>query len=132
MTVQSTRPSRYGSRTIVRRWSPFQVASLVTLFGCGGDVGPKPEVIWEGTVTSTATGAPISGAGVAVGDGSGFVIQVMASGTTDAQGHYTLSHRGCFQYPYLTANAPGYNANDKPVSCRAGTQTADISLEPTQ
>jgi len=118
-------------RRINRRYSPISVAFLLSLSGCGESSGPKPTVTWEGTVSSAATGAPISGAAVEVVDGSGFVGITKASGTTDAQGHYTLSHQGCFPNPYLEASASGYLGDDKPIACRAGTVSVDIALTPS-
>ena len=120
----------YVTPRIARRWSPVRVAFVFTLIGCDEGTGPKPDVTWEGIVSSSATGAPISGATVEVGDGSGLVLAVARSGTTDAQGHYSLTNQGCFPNPYLQASANGYFLNSKPIGCRAGTQTVHIALNP--
>ena len=108
-----------------------KLACLLLLFACDSSTGPKGDLLLEGTVTNAATGASISGATVGVGDGSGFGISIKQSTTTDSQGRYTLSHQGCINNPYLQAFAPGYDLDDKPVACRAGTQTVNISLTPT-
>ena len=64
-------------------------------------------------------------------DGSGLVPIAFAGTTTDAQGRYTLSTHGCNKNPFIFAFATGYNANDKPVGCKAGTTaTVDIALTP--
>ena len=118
-------------RQINRRYSPMGFAFLLSLSGCGESSGPKPTVTWEGTVTSSATGSPIAGASVQVGDGTGFVPAIIASGSTDAQGHYSISHQGCVRNPYLFVGANGYSGYDDPVACHAGTVTVNIALTPS-
>jgi len=130
-TSLATRRRTFVDRTNSRRRSLFTAGSLA-LFACGDDTsGPKPDVTWEGTVTSAATGAPIAGADVGVGTPNQFTLDVIRSGTTDAQGHYSLTIQGCVKEPYLTAAAIGYFPNDKAIACHAGTIAVDIALTPS-
>lgn len=109
----------------------YKLAWLVLLFACDSSTGPRGDLQLEGTVTSAATGTPISGASVEVGDGSGFVLSVVQSTTTDAQGYYTL-RIGCINTPYLRAYAAGYDLDEEPLACRDGTQTVNMSLTPSR
>jgi hypothetical protein len=111
------------------RWPALELACVLALLACGS-TGPSGDLLLEGTITNAVNGGAISGATVGVGDGSGFVIKIVQSTTTDSQGRYTLSHHGCIKSPYIQAAATGYNANDKSVPCRAETQTVNISLTP--
>lgn len=112
----------------VRRY-PLGLVFLLVLIACGG-TEPKDSggLLFEGTITDAATGAPIPGTSVGVGDGSGLVVAVASESTTDAQGHYTLSHAGCINNPYLLVIAPGYYWNSKQVACKAERQTVNLSL----
>jgi len=127
------RPGNYTAPRIGRFLSPLRVAGLLALSGCGDETGPKPDVTWEGVVTSSATGAPISGASVVLEDWTtlSFVPPVLASTSSDAQGGYSITRQGCVRVPYLVVGAPGYTSINKPVACRAGTVTTDISLTPS-
>ena len=121
----------YLGRRVSLRWFPLRLTCLLLVIACGSSTGPSGDLLLEGTVTSAATGAAISGATVGVGDGSGFVIQIQQSTTTDSQGRYTLSHQGCINNPYVEVTATGYILNSKQVACRAETQTVNISVTPT-
>lgn len=114
------------------RWSVLPMSCLPILLACGGSTEPKRDLLLEGTVTSAATGAAISGATVGVFDGSGLgLAPVQSSTTTDAQGHYIVSHLGCIKNPYLHASAAGYFLNSEKLACRSGTQTVSIALTPS-
>ena len=119
----------YLGRKVSLRWSPLKLTCLLLVIACGS-TGPSGDVLLQGTITSAATGTVISGATVGVGNGSGLVVQIAQSTTTDSQGRYTLSHQGCINNPYVVVSATGYFLNSKQVACSTGTQTVNVSLTP--
>jgi hypothetical protein len=129
MSMFGAMPQRYGS---ARRTSPrclsLKLASVSMLIACNSSTEPKGDLMLEGEVTNAANGAPVSGATVGVGDGSGVVIGTVQESTTNAQGRYTLSHPGCIRTPYVEVLASGYNYTSKPVTCKTGTQTVNFAL----
>jgi hypothetical protein len=104
------------------------LAFLFALTACSTEPKDVRGLLFEGTVTDAATGAPIAGVGVGVADGSGFGLPSSFPATSDAQGHYTLSHAGCIHTPYLAAYAPGYYWGSIEVLCKAERQTVNIAL----
>jgi hypothetical protein len=113
-------------KNVSLRWSPLKLACFLLLIACGS-TEPKGDLLFEGTIVDAATGAPISGTGVGVGDGLSIGFPPLVS-TTDSQGRYTLSHDGCITSPYLYAYAQGYNWDSKQVGCKAERQTVNFSL----
>jgi hypothetical protein len=105
------------------RW----LACFLTLIACGGTEPKSTSLLFEGTVTDVATGAPIPGTSLGVGDGSGFGLPTNLPSTTDSEGHYTLSW-SCVNNPYLYAYAPHYYFHSVKVECRAERQTSNVSL----
>jgi len=83
--------------------------------------------MFDGVVADAVTAAPIEGAQIAVADGSGFGLPTSFQATTDAQGHYTLSH-ACINNPYLDVFKPGYFLVSEAVACQSQRQTLNISL----
>jgi hypothetical protein len=106
----------------------MSVACLFALIACSTEPKDARGLLFEGTVTDAATGAPIPGTGVGVADGSGFGLPSSLPATSDAQGHYTLSHAGCINNPYLAAYATGYYWGSIEVLCKAERQTVNIAL----
>jgi hypothetical protein len=107
---------------------PLVLGWFVVLIACSSTEPIEKNLLFEGTITDAATGAPIAGSGISVGNGSGFVPVIVHSTTADAQGHYTLAHYGCVYDPYVFADAPGYYGDQAKVGCMPGSQTIDFSL----
>jgi hypothetical protein len=101
---------------------------MFVLVACGTEPEDARGLLFEGTITDADTGAPIPGTGVGVADGSGFGLPTSLPATSDAQGHYTLSHDGCINNPYLEAYATGYYFYSVAAVCRAERQTVNVSL----
>ena len=104
------------------------LACFALLTACGSTEPKSNLLVFEGTVTDVSTGAPISGASVALSDGSTFGLPLVWPGTTDAAGKYSLSQNGCVRNPYLLATAPRYNIDGKQVRCDVERQTVNFSL----
>jgi hypothetical protein len=103
------------------------LACILALIACGGTEPKSTSLLFEGTVTDVATGAPIPGTSLGVGDGSGFGLPTNLPSTSDSQGHYTVSS-SCINNPYLYAYTPGYYFHSVKVECRTERQTSNISL----
>jgi hypothetical protein len=103
------------------------VCTLV-LIACGTEPEDTRGLLFEGTITDADTGAPIPGTGVGVADGSGFGLPTSLPATSDAQGHYTLTHDGCINNPYLDAYTTGYYLYSVAVVCNAERQTVNVTL----
>lgn len=108
--------------------APLKLACFLVLIACGSTEPIEKNLLFEGTVTDVAGGAPIAGSTVFVGRGSGLFVTSVQSTTSDAQGHYTLSHPGCIHNPYLVVTATGYHLDSEKVGCMPGSQTVDFSL----
>lgn len=108
--------------------STLLLTCLFVLIACGTEPEDARGLLFEGTITDADTGAPIPGTGVGVADGSGFGLPSSLPATSDAQGHYTLSHSGCINNPYLAAYATGYYWGSIEVVCKAERQTVNMSL----
>jgi hypothetical protein len=104
------------------------LACLLFLFACGTEPEDTRGLLFEGTITDADTGAPIPGTGVGVADGSGFGLPTSLPATSDARGHYTLTHDGCINNPYLDAYASGYYFYSAAVLCKAERQTVHVAL----
>jgi hypothetical protein len=104
------------------------LACLLVLLACGTEPQDTRGLLFEGTITDADTGAPIPGTGVGVADGSGFGLPTSLPATSDAQGHYTLTHDGCINNPYLDAYANGYYFYSVAVVCKAERQTVHVAL----
>lgn len=104
------------------------LAYLFVLIACSTEPEAARALLFEGTITDADTGAPIPGTGIGVADGSGFGLPTSLPATSDAQGHYTLSHNGCINSTYLAAYVTGYYWNSVEVVCKVERQTVDISL----
>ena len=104
------------------------LASMLVLMACGTEPEDTRGLLFEGTITDADTGAPIPGTGVGVADGSGFGLPTSLPATSDAQGHYTLTHDGCINNPYLDAHANGYYFYSGAVVCKAERQTVHVAL----
>jgi hypothetical protein len=111
-----------------RLGSPLMLAFFAVLIACGSTEPKSNLLVFEGTITDISTGAPISGASVAFGDGSGFGFPAVWPATTDAAGNYTLSENGCVRSPYLYAAATRYYLTSKPVRCDVERQTVNFAL----
>ncbi|MDP9204676.1 MAG: carboxypeptidase-like regulatory domain-containing protein [Gemmatimonadota bacterium] len=120
--------ANYRSLRHPRGLERLRVAGVLVLMACGSTEPIEKNLLFEGVITNAATGAPIAGAGISVGDGSGFVPAIAQSTTSDSQGHYTLSHYGCIYNPYVFAGASGYFASQAKVGCMRGSQTVNFSL----
>lgn len=101
---------------------------MFVLIACSTEPEDARALVFEGTITDADTGAPIPGTGIGVSDGSGFGLPTSLPATSDAQGHYTLSHNGCINSPYLAAYATGYYWNSVEVVCKVERQTVNMSL----
>ena len=106
---------------------PLALVCCALFVGCGSTEPTSNLLIFEGVVSDAANGAPIVGASVSFGDGSGIGLPVGGS-ATDAQGKYTLSHDGCVNNPYLTVLATHYSVGSKQVGCQIARQTINFSL----
>ena len=111
-----------------RLFSPLTVACLTLLIACGSTEPRSNLLVFEGVVSDISTGAPIAGASIAFGGGSGFVPEIGASTTSDSQGRYTLTQDGCVVSPYLFVSAPNYYFDQKEVGCQVARQTINFSL----
>jgi hypothetical protein len=122
----------YSVGRVSQRWFALSLACALALMACGSTEPGDDLLQFDGTITTAASGAPISGAEVSFADGTGLVPAIFESTTTDAQGRYNLSHHGCNKNPYIFAGASGYYANQKAVACKVGAiTTVDISLTPS-
>jgi hypothetical protein len=122
-------PALYRSRQHhSTRLDLLVLACVLTLIACDSTAPIEKNLFFEGTISDAATGAPIAGASISVGDGHGFVPAIVKSTTSDAQGRYTLAHFGCIFTPYVFAGAAGYFDAQEAVGCKPGTQTVNFSL----
>ena len=111
--------------------SSLKVACLLVLIACKSVEPIEKNLFFEGTITATASGAPIAGATVFVGDGTGLVPAIPSNAqsyTSDSQGHYSLPHFGCINNPYVFVRATGYYWDQAKVGCKPATQTVNFSL----
>lgn len=92
------------------------------------------QLAFEGRVTDAATGSVIVGATVSLVEALAVmpVTPPLASGTSDAQGHYALAYSQCADVPFITAEADGYHLLGVAVSCDESTQTLNLALNPVQ
>jgi hypothetical protein len=108
--------------------SPLMLATFAMLIACGSTEPTSNILVFEGIITDVSTGAPIAGASVQFGNGSGLVPAISASTTSDAQGNYSVSHDGCVPSPYLFVHAARYYFDQKAVGCQVARQTINFSL----
>jgi hypothetical protein len=108
--------------------NPLAFACFALLIACGSTEPRSNLLVFEGIITDISTGAPIAGASVQFGDGSGFVPAIAASTTSDAQGNYSVSHDGCVPSPYLFVYAARYYFDQREVGCKVARQTINFSL----
>jgi hypothetical protein len=108
----------------------LKLACFLVLIACGSTEPIEKNLLFEGTITNAATGAPIAGAGVSVGNGRFPVPEIFQSTASDLQGHYTLPHSGCIFDPYIYVGASGYLAGQEKVGCKPDSQTLNFSLTP--
>ena len=107
--------------------------TAISLAGCGDVLSPNAAALsFQGTVTSEASGQPVSGAHVALTDPV-ILYGERASTTTDAQGHYTLAYSldNCVAGTLgiaLGASATGFVEKTYQASCTASVQQVDFSL----
>ena len=105
-------------------------AGVLTLGGCS----LEPEFVqlkFEGRVTDATTGAAIAGATVSLVEAFDVTGGTpLASGTSDANGRYTLSYADCADVPFITGEANGYHFVGVAIGCREGTQTLHLALTP--
>jgi hypothetical protein len=115
---------------IARRIRPLVSAVVFAVSGCT----LEPEFVqlaFEGRVTDAETGSVIAGATVSLIEALAAIPATpLASGTSDAQGHYTLSYSQCADVPVITAEAVGYRPLGVAVNCQEGTQTLNLVLNP--
>ena len=114
------------------RWITVAIAvCVIGVEGCGGghDTVPNTKMDYEGTVTDASTGQPIAGANVGVYTCEFVFCTTHATGTTDAQGHYTVFGE-CYSNNGISAWAEGYVASGHEANCAQGRQTADFALSP--
>lgn len=104
------------------------LACFALLTACGSTEPRSNLLVFEGTITDISTGAPIAGAKLAFGDGSGFGFPGVWPATSDVAGNYTLSQNGCVRSPYLYAAATHYYLTSKPVRCDVERQTVNFAL----
>lgn len=124
-------PVNYRSLRHPGGLDPLKLACFLVLIACGSTEPIEKNLLFEGTISDAATGAPIAGATISVGDGggvSGLIPTIVQSTNSDTQGHYTLSHHGCIHNPYVYARATDYFWNQEKVGCMPGSQTVNFSL----
>lgn len=112
--------------------------SLLTLLilsavGCGITGPDKLTLRFEGIVTAQATGQPVTGAEIRLIPL--IFADVIATATTDGQGHYSLvqSTDACIEAElgtFLSASGPGFDSQSVSVLCTAALQRFDFSLPP--
>lgn len=111
--------------------TPLKLAYFLLLIGCDS-TGPKStSLLFDGTVTESATGGVIASADVSVRDFGGSYALVgkdLQSTRTSSDGRYTLSYNACAVSPWLVVFAAGYHTQSVEIGCRAERQTVDISL----
>ena len=110
------------------RFGQLKLACLLMLIACGSTEPIEKNLLFEGTITDAATGAPIAGAWITVGVGSAFFVSTVQSTTSDSQGQYTLAHNGCIHNPYIVMSAAGYYLGQEKVGCQPGSQMLNLSL----
>ena len=91
------------------------------------DTVQNTKMDYEGTVTDAGTGAPIAGATVTTYTCDFFFCNTTATGTTDAQGHYTVFGQ-CYSNNGLSAIAEGYVGDGGDANCGPGRQVANFAL----
>jgi extracellular elastinolytic metalloproteinase len=87
----------------------------------------SPTGTLRGTVTDSATGAPIAGATVTVVF-QGSAQAVNPGAVTDAAGHYSIAGLAVGTYPKVLAANAGYEGFTGPVTVTRGTTTKNFSL----
>jgi len=117
---------------IARKVSPLIFAGLFAISGCS----LEPEFVqlsFEGQVTDVATGNAIAGATVSLVEALDPPGSFLATGTTNAEGRYTLTYPDCADVPFVTATAEGYRPIGISVGCDENSQSVNIELtaEPT-
>ena len=112
----------------VRKVSPLFFAVLLAITGCS----LEPNFVrlsFDGQVTDAADGDPIVGATVSLVEAldptpGAFLV----TGTTNAEGRYSLTYEDCADVPFLTAAAAGYRTVGISVSCNEDSQSLNIEL----
>jgi hypothetical protein len=120
---------------------PIVLLLTLSIAGCG-ITGPNNVALHvQGTVTDASTGQSVAGAMVHLyaptiifGTSDGDI----ASTTTDAQGHYTLSQsikapclgNGFGYVVTATTSNPAEESNAATVNCSETSQTRDLALSP--
>ena len=120
---------------------PIVLLLTLAVAGCGL-TGPSDITLHvQGTVTEASTGVPVAGATVHLfpptiifGTSDGDI----ETTTSDAQGHYTLSHT--FKAPCIgngfgyavsaNTSSPAEKADGITVTCSETPQTVDLALSP--
>ena len=111
-----------------RKVSPLFFAVLFAVTGCS--LEPKfVQLSFEGRLTDEATGNAIAGATVSLVEAlnpapGAFLV----TGTTNADGRYSLTYEDCADVPFITAVAEGYRTAGVAVSCEENSQTVNIEL----
>jgi hypothetical protein len=110
----------------------IQALLIISATGCGITNLNTADLSFQGTVTAEATGQPVAGAQVALGDPL-ILYAARATATTDAQGHYTLSWStdNCVAGALgmtLSASATGFVSESVQPACVSTVQHADFSL----
>jgi Carboxypeptidase regulatory-like domain len=121
---------------------PIVLLVSLSVAACG-ITGPNNVTLnVHGTVTDASTGQPVAGANVhlyaptiifGTSDGD------LASTTSDAQGHYTLTQsikapclgNGFGYVVTATTSNPAEESEAATVSCSESSQTLDLALKPT-
>ncbi len=111
----------------VRKIRPLFFAVLFAISGCS--LEPNfVQLSFEGRVTDVTTGNAIAGATVSLVEALSAPGAFLATGTTDANGRYTLTYADCADVPFVTAEAEGYRPVGVAVSCQENSQTVNIGL----
>src|ERR1700682_1412960 len=106
---------------------------LLSAAGCGSIFGPSQTTLhFTGTVTAVATGQPVAGAVVDLGDPL-ILWGIRASATADALGRYSLTYsiENCIDGDVgitLTASGSGLAHKTVQPACNDSMQQFDFSL----
>jgi hypothetical protein len=105
----------------------------LSMAGCNITDLKNTTVRVQGTVTAAATGQPIVGAQMKLYPS--FIQEAVATGTTDAQGRYSLSGSvsNCIDGDFglfVGANATGFDSKGMNAFCNTDLQQINFSLSP--
>ena len=117
-----------GARMPVRKVSALFFAVLLATTACS--LEPKfVQLSFEGQLTDVATGDPVVGATVSLVEALNSTPGAfLVTGTTNAEGRYSLTYAECADVPFIVAEATGYRTVGVSVSCAEDAQNLNIEL----